>query len=268
MEPEKVQRFISRQDWMSLLTPPPRPQYPKLTNGGVWHDLKKIQTELSDMSEELESLKLKGAQVFDLPGLKEQLRKRQQRKLHRKRLRELSQPKPPPKPELGGKWTWAEPMDQEAGPGDYEVRLDLSRPSFESNRPKQPFPIIKDFKRSDKAFSCKEEIERRKGLDSPACTIYTPNLALILRSPSRVFISGRSASHSRLRPVLESDEDSRHLLRHHIRTSQHRDPSPSSKASYSIPKSPRKLDIRKCTSHTGSFQNRLFNHSFVPKTPL
>ena len=268
MESEKLQRFISRQDWISLLAPAPRPHYPKLTNGGVWHDLKNIQTELSDMTEELESLKLKGAQIFDLPGLKAQLRKRHQSKLHRKRLKELSQPKASPKPEIGAKWTWAEPMDQEAGPGDYEVRLDLSKPSFESNRPKQPIPIIKDFKRSDKAFSCKEEIERRKGLDSPACTIYTPNNAFIMRSPSRVIIAGRSASHSRLRPVLESDEDSRHLLRHNIRASHQRDPSPFPKGSYSIPKSPRKFDIRKCMLHIDSLQNRAFNLSFVPRTPL
>ena len=168
-------------------------------------------------------------------------------KAFHRRLLVLATPKPQGSKE--GEEDWP------VGPADYDTRLDLSKASYLSNRPKCPSFTI------SKLTVHPTLIKRTSPTPSPP-PFPAVSQRIALRSQSIPRARKPSLSPSPRKASL----DWKASLRHVPGLCDPRDytPSPprSYKGLYSIPKSGRRFNIRKCKLHADSEVNQQFNELF------
>lgn len=243
---ERVQRFLSKADWQSLLYSRPvrqliRRQY-----------LKKVHFQPS------EEVPTPSEQPIDASPTQRliHLQKRARYKALQERLATLALPKASPKAGLAGqKWSWADTEENCVGPGQYEVGLDLAKPCPLSTKPNHPVPII----RKSKSVGRAKEREASTALPNYREKDDFPRAE---RSPTRKSGARQSFSRSQGRvfdlksPLNQPDVGSYYpaLI-------------PSQKYRYSVPKSVRKFNISRCISHSDSLLSEKFNSVFSLFSP-
>jgi len=243
---EKIQRFLSKADWQSLLQSRP-----------VRHlvhrqFIKKVHfqpdPEALTPCELLPSEDVRSSHLL-------QLQKQARYKALKERLATLAQPKASPKADLAvQKWSWAETADNSVGPGQYETRLDLTKPCHLSTKPNHPIPVIRKSTSVGRA--------RERDLLSPARPLPDSrekgDLSKAERSSMRRTGGRQSFSRSQGRvfdlksPLNLPDVGSYSPLL-----------VPSQKYRYSVPKSVRKFNISRCILHSDSLLNEKFNSMFL-----
>lgn len=244
---ERVQRFLSKEEWQSLLQSKPTRQ---LVHRSI---IKRVQFQ--DTKEDPLPYEL----PTEDPNLHQVQLKRMRYKAFKKRLTALAMPKASPKAETTmQKWSWAETTENSIGPGQYETRLDLSKPCIISTKPNHPIPVIRKF----------TSVGRHRELPTPIKSVSTEQKDQIASpKPERSSTAGRviprqsfSRSQGRLfdlkNPAILPDIGSY-------------SPSliPSQKHRYSVPKSLRKFNISRCISHSDSLLNEKFNSVFQSVSP-
>lgn len=242
---DRVKRFLSGADWKSLWAP--RPAKPASLRPSIRHiqqeEARKqpspgLSTPLSPTSARLKAVEDHKAKL---------------RAFHQ-RLLVLATPKRQRSRESEEDWP--------VGPADYDTRLELGRASYLSNRPKCPsFTICKIAVRSTRGKGAGGIVQRPSPTPSP-----TPFPAVSHRIPLRSHSIPRARKPSLSQSPRKASVDWKTSLRHVPGLCDPRDytPSPprSYKGLYSIPKSGKRFNIRKCKLHIDSEVNQRFNELF------
>ncbi len=245
---DRVQRFLSKADWVSLLQPhPAKPKSLLKTRPSM----RKVHFEEDDHEELLLSrLQQEEAEARDRA---ERALRRQRYQTTQQRLRELAQPK-----KIGSE------SDDEwvVGPANYDTRLDLSRPCFVSTRPSCHTPVIRQPvcpkhssspNRLDATINSEETVVKPQGRST---------------SMSRLSKKSKEEPPNRRKGSMGRDSERRMLelfgfahfpdLRNYTPT-----PVQSQKGKYSIPKSSKKYSIKKSNCYSVSQVSQHFNTLFL-----
>ena len=233
---DRVKRFLSGADWKSLwASPPPKP-------APLRPSIRHIQQEAAQAFSSPDTSAPLSPVSARLKAVEEQ---RAKHKAFRRRLLVLATPTPRRNEESDEDWP--------VGPADYDTRLELGKPCYLSNRPKCPsFTISKITVRPAR-------VKRRSPKPAPELLS-----APLYRTEVRSFSNPRARKPS-LSP-RKASFDWKASLRHVSELCDPRDytPSPprSYKGLYSIPKSGKRFNIRKCKTQADSEVNHKFNEIF------
>ena len=269
---DRVERFLSKADWTSLFTPKPAPQKPTVrrlaTRRVTFEDTKDATAFPHDHTTD-EEIDMK-AKMLEI-----EQRKAKYAAL-RARLKSLSQPKPMTRTNKGGE-NWD---DIDVGPADYDTRLDIAKPSFLSTRPNNPAPKIRKLTGGSRLTSPGRDatfhVHPRLVTKSETPTTQPSGKLTPKRSSSmcksRRLKKAEKMSGSfggRKRSLCRESDSSQRLefmgvvifpdIRNYTPT-----PIETHKGKYSIPKSQKRFNIRKCNRYTDSVANQRFNTMFSP----
>lgn len=244
---ERVQRFLSKEEWQSLLQSKPAQILVRRSISKRVHFQETTETPLP----------------YELPMEDPHFRliqlKRMRYKAFKQRLTALAMPKASPKAELAvQKWSWAETTENSIGPGQYETRLDLTKPCVVSTKPNHPIPVIRKM----------SSVGRHREPPTPLKSISTePKDQIASPKPERSSTAGR------IRPRQSFSRSQGRLF-------DLKNPSilpdigsysptliPSQKHRYSVPKSLRKFNISRCIYYADSLLNEKFNSVFQSVSP-
>lgn len=244
---DHVKRFLSKQEWRSLVESKPVQLL-------VQHSLlKRVQF----MEDKQESLPSEGPAETETSSNLVDQQKIARYKALKGRLKVLAQPKVSPK--LGvtrAKWSWADETDNPIGPGQYEVRLDIAKPSRLSTIPNRPVPVIR------------QSTSVGRSRDKWKSTLLSPKVSSIspLNDP-RPSTVHRSRKELSSRPSFSRSQgrlfDFRRSLFSPDAGSYTPTFVPSQKNRFSVPKSTRKFNISRCNHHSDSLLNAKFNSVFL-----
>lgn len=244
---DRVQRFLSKQDWASLLQPQSvKPKSQLKTRAS----LRKVHFEEDDQQSSLQSrLQLEEAEAKEKA---ERTLRRERYQTMQQRLQALSQPKKIDS-ELEEEWL--------VGPANYDTRLDLSRPCFVSTRPSCPTPVIR-------------QPIGAKGKGSPnRLDTTTTSEEITVKQQERSASVSRLGKKSKEEPTRRKGSMGRDSERRvlelfgltHFPDLRNYTPTPvqSQKGKYSIPKSHKKFSIKKSNTHPVSQLSQHFNTLFL-----
>lgn len=244
---DRVQRFLSKQDWASLLQQQPAKTTTLLKTRP---SLRKVHFEEDDQQSSLHSrLQLEEAEAKEKA---ERMLRRERYQTVQQRLRALSQPKKTGS-DLEEEWL--------VGPANYDTRLDLSRPCFVSTRPSCPTPVIRQPSeakgkgspsRLDRSITSEENTVKQQERSVSVSRLGKKNKEGLTRRKGSM---GRDSE----RRVLEMFGFTHFPdLRNYTPT-----PVQSQKHKYSIPKSHKKFSIKKSKPHSVSQLSQHFNTLFL-----
>lgn len=217
--------FLYGADWQSLFVPKKPVIFHKL--GKKPDDsLKELREEFKDLSADLEKMNSSDK----LPDIKERLTRRRRFLEQRERLSHLSRPKQRASPAPpAAKWSWADPLDLESGPGAYEVATPLGKP--------HPLSTVHSPVAARFAMSTRSRRWRESPAPSPG--FYNPNADAVLRQSEAVVFS-RTPNNRSLTPSFARPPST---------TVPQTDRSSDRPRQFSFPKARREINVRMCKSY-------------------
>ena len=246
---DRVQRFLSKKDWVSLLQPRPERTKPLFMTRP---SIRKVHFEEDDqqspsflqLQQEENDAKARAARELQ----------RQRYETLQKRIQALSQPK-----KVGSETE----EETDVGPANYDTRLDLSRPCFVSTRPNFPTAVIRKPSISKRNTATPNRLETTTTY-SDATTVKVQERSV---SVSRLGKKNKEET-CRRKGSLGRESEGRALDLFgctHLPDLRNYTPTPlgSQKGKYSIPKSNKKFSIKKRNFQTVSQLSQHFNSLFL-----